>query len=70
VRRKSVVNAHSQRAFEVGTRKGLISMIGYGSALPLAYVNSYISLLLFFVVAMIWAIPDRNFEKAVEEITD
>jgi uncharacterized membrane protein len=48
------------------TRKGLVSLIGYTSAIPLAYVNPYISVTIFFAIAIWWLIPDRNILKANE----
>jgi len=41
------------------TRKGIFSVILYTSAIPLAYVNPYISVAIFFIVAIIWLIPDK-----------
>jgi uncharacterized membrane protein len=42
------------------TRKGIVSVILYTSAIPLAYVNSYISVGIFFTVAIMWLVPDKN----------
>ncbi len=66
IRVSNPTNEHSQKAFQAGKIKGLASLAGYGAAFPLAFVNSYISLSLFFLVAFLWIIPDHNFEKAVE----
>ena len=41
---------------------GLISLVLYLLAIGLSFVNSWISLALYFLVAMIWFIPDRRFE--------
>ena len=35
----------------------------YILAVGLSFVNSWISLAIFFAVAMIWFIPDRRFER-------
>jgi uncharacterized membrane protein len=45
------------------TRKGIMSVILYTSAVPLAYLNSYISIAIFFFVSVIWLVPDKNIEK-------
>ena len=45
-----------------GDVKGYISLALYLSAIGLAFVNAWISLAIFFAVAMIWFIPDRRFE--------
>ncbi|HVX27346.1 MAG TPA: TMEM175 family protein [Parafilimonas sp.] len=44
-------------------KKGIISLIIYTAAIPLAYVNTYISILLFVVVAIMWFIPDKKIEQ-------
>jgi uncharacterized membrane protein len=48
-------------------QKGLISVIIYGTAVGLAFVNSNISLALYALVAIIWFIPDRRIEKKLEQ---
>jgi len=47
------------------TRKGIISIICYTSAIPLAYVNSYISVGIFFIIAVYWLVPDKNILKTI-----
>jgi uncharacterized membrane protein len=46
------------------TRKGILSMICYAMAVPLAYINSYISVAVFFAVAIMWLVPDKNMFNA------
>jgi uncharacterized membrane protein len=46
-----------------GDVKGYVSLVTYLLAIALAFVSAWISLALFFVVAMIWFIPDRRFER-------
>ena len=58
MRIKEIMKAH--------TKKGVLSLVCYTAAIPLAYVNSYISIAIFFVVAILWLIPDRNILKANE----
>jgi uncharacterized membrane protein len=45
--------------------KGKISPAIYLAALSMAYVARWVSLGLYFAVAMMWFIPDRRIEKAV-----
>jgi uncharacterized membrane protein len=45
--------------------KGIASLFLYTAAIPLAYVNTIISGLLFVGVAIMWFIPDRKIEKLV-----
>ena len=47
--------------------KGMISLAGYVSSVPLAFVHAGISAGIFIAVAIIWLIPDRNIERALEE---
>jgi uncharacterized membrane protein len=47
------------------TVKGLLSVLLYTAAIPLAFLNSYISVGLFFLVSFIWLVPDKRIEKAM-----
>jgi len=42
--------------------KGKISLVFYILAIALAFVNTYVSFALYFVVACIWFIPDKRIE--------
>lgn len=44
-------------------RKGIISTALYAVAIPLAFVNSWISCALYVLVAIIWLVPDRRIER-------
>jgi uncharacterized membrane protein len=46
-----------------GDIKGYISLALYIVAVGVAFVSSWISLAIYFAVAMIWLIPDRRFER-------
>jgi Predicted integral membrane protein len=46
-----------------GDFKGKISMVLYASAIPLAFVNQWISDAIYVFVAAIWLVPDRRIEK-------
>ncbi len=43
--------------------KGKISMALYAAAIPLAFVNPWISMASFVIVAILWVVPDRRIEK-------
>ncbi|MBD1917582.1 MULTISPECIES: TMEM175 family protein [Cyanophyceae] len=45
--------------------KGKISVAIYAIAIPLAFLNSWLALLLYVTVAILWLIPDRRIEKAL-----
>jgi len=47
------------------SRKGVLSVCLYSSAAGLAWLNPYISIAIFFFVAIIWLVPDKNIEKAM-----
>jgi uncharacterized membrane protein len=46
--------------------KGKLSMALYAAAIPLAFVQPWISIALYILVALIWFLPDRRIEKAVK----
>jgi uncharacterized membrane protein len=45
--------------------KGKISVVIYAIAIPLAFLNSWLSLALYVCVAILWLIPDRRIERAL-----
>jgi uncharacterized membrane protein len=47
--------------------KGKISPILYLAAIPLAFVNRWISIGLYIVVALMWLVPDRRIEGMLAE---
>ena len=47
--------------------KGKISLALYLAAIPLAFVNTWISIAIYVLVALIWLIPDRRIERALEQ---
>ena len=53
----------SEFAARIGSdAKGLISLVLYVTAVALSFVNPWLSLAVYFGVAMIWLVPDRRFE--------
>ena len=46
--------------------KGKISMVFYGVAIPLAFVNSWLAGALYVVVAAIWLVPDSRIERVIK----
>ena len=46
--------------------KGNASLLIYIAAIPLAFVNQWISQGLYVVVAMMWLVPDRRIERALK----
>jgi uncharacterized membrane protein len=58
----------SKLAAALGTdRKGKISLVAYAVAMPCAFVSEWISLLLYVLVAVMWFVPDRRFERLLAE---
>ena len=47
--------------------KGNISLVFYVVAIPTAFVWPYVSCALYVAVATIWFVPDRRFEKLVQQ---
>lgn len=48
-------------------RKGKVSIVIYLAAVPLAFVDAWISCVLYVLVAIVWLIPDRRIEKTLYE---
>ena len=46
--------------------KGKISLLIYALAVPLAFVNPFLAWGLYVSVALIWLVPDRRMEKALD----
>ena len=54
----------SQLARSLGSDvKGKISVVIYAVAIPLAFVQWWIAFALYVLVAAVWFVPDRRFEK-------
>jgi uncharacterized membrane protein len=47
--------------------KGKISIAIYATAIGSAFINSWIGLALYFVVAAIWLVPDKRIESKLEK---
>jgi len=47
--------------------KGKISVVIYLAAIPVAFVNTWISLGAYVAVALLWLVPDRRFERLLTE---
>jgi uncharacterized membrane protein len=47
--------------------KGTISVMIYGAAIPLSFLNSWVAVGLYVLVAIMWLIPDRRIEKIVSQ---
>jgi uncharacterized membrane protein len=55
-----------QAAFGSDT-KGIVSVLMYAVALPLAFVSTWISATIIVAVALIWLVPDRRIEHSPHE---
>jgi TMEM175 potassium channel family protein len=54
----------SEFAARIGSDfKGNVSVVMYVTAIALSFVSPWISLAIYFGVAMVWFIPDRRFER-------
>ena len=47
--------------------KGVASLLLYAVAIPLAFVNSWISIAIYIFVALMWFIPDRRIEHVLSK---
>jgi uncharacterized membrane protein len=50
-----------------GDFKGKVSMLLYAAAIALAFVNPWLSIALYVLVAVMWLIPDRRIERVLRE---
>ena len=66
---RALIRCHgndSTLAMAVGKdRKGILSVIIYAAAIPLAFVNHWLALGLYASVALIWIVPDRRIERTL-----
>ena len=46
-----------------GDLKGKLSMLAYLASIPLAFVEPWISIAIFVIVALMWLVPDRRIES-------
>lgn len=46
-------------------RKERISLILYSAAIPLAFVRSWIAMIIYVAVAILWLVPDRRIEDKI-----
>lgn len=67
IQRNYRFNASMRKAMSLQSKKGIISLIAYIAAAVLAYINPLIAEIIFFLVAFLWIIPDKNIEKAIKE---
>ena len=62
----SLHGKESALAVAVGSdAKGKVSLALYAAAIPSSLVSSYIAWALYVIVAIIWLVPDRRFEKTI-----
>ena len=55
---------HSRLAAALGNdKKAKLSLLLYAVAVPLAFVNQWISDIIYIVVALMWLVPDRRIES-------
>jgi uncharacterized membrane protein len=50
-----------------GDAKGKLSIVAYAAAIPLAFVDQWLSDALYVLVALIWLVPDRRIESILRE---
>jgi uncharacterized membrane protein len=60
-------NSHLLEPLQKQSKKGMISLLIYSFAIPAAFISTALSASLFFIVSIMWLIPDRNIEKALKE---
>jgi len=62
---------HSALARAVGAdRKGWTSLVLYGLAVPIAFVNRWVALGMYVFVALMWFVPDSRIARVLAERTN
>ncbi len=64
--KSNVQSSELSKALQRQTTKSVISILLDLLAIPAAYVNPAISGLFFFLQSVIWLIPDKHVERAIE----
>ena len=65
IEKKNEDNEKLKHAFKILKRKGIFSMLAYSAAFGFAFINTFVSGILFLLVSCVWFIPDKNIEKAI-----
>jgi uncharacterized membrane protein len=64
----ALLGPHSTLAAAVGKdAKGVISVVLYAAAIPLAFVNRWIADAIYVSVALMWLVPDRRIESKLNK---
>jgi uncharacterized membrane protein len=66
IKKNNVWSERMQQAMKRQERKGYITLFIYILGIPMAFVNPFISEGLFLLVGVMWFIPDKNVERAME----
>ena len=49
-------------------RKGVLSVVLYAVAIPIALLNRWVAESIYVIVALIWLIPDRRIERMLQSV--
>ena len=60
-------DSRREQMFHAQEKKGMLSLVLYLLSIVFAFFNTAVSGALFLVVAVLWLVPDKNIEKALEE---
>ena len=53
-------------AYYILSRKGELSLVIYAAAIPLSFVNRWLAVGLYVIVAAMWFVPDRRIESVLD----
>lgn len=63
----SLRGANANLAQAIGAdRKGWVSLLLYASGIALGFVHAWLGIAVYVVVALVWFMPDRRIERAIE----
>jgi uncharacterized membrane protein len=67
IEKKNAGNEKLKQAFRPLRVKGIVSVSAYLTAFCFAFINTIVSGCLFLLVSIMWFIPSRNIERALNE---
>jgi uncharacterized membrane protein len=62
-----VLSPKMQIAMQKQSQKGIISLVAYSSAIVVSFFLPLISEIIFVAVAIMWLVPDKNIEQALQD---
>jgi uncharacterized membrane protein len=62
------IDSKMAKVYANGEKKGLASLVLYSLSIVFSFFSPVVSGVIFFAVAVMWIVPDKDIERALEEI--